>query len=744
MLTRLAGARILLVEDHDSLREDLLAILESEGYQVKAAASGLEALELAAQHTFELVVSDVRMAGMDGLEAIERLQKHYGHLATLVITGYTADADSIRAVRLGVGDYLKKPFELSEFLAVVARLLRNHLHQQLQRQNTARLRKTAGWALQELYQQRYPQSSPPAHPRLAQALAEELALPEEAAWHSQALSWLQLCRQAGPLSSEGLPDDLRHLLQELEDPEGSPSLPAQIAQVSLGQIEVPELLRPALERVQSRGLQQLPADPQRPLRLRRSQAQEKSHPGEAQVGYQRVVDEGLRDQAELEALLGLLRLQQHQPEACLRWGEAAVSLARQLHGQLAMATSLEVGLVLLRNLGAERARPLFEATGRLARELASPLWQAKALLALRCSGQVLPPEMLEQALDLLTSVDQRIELLSSADWLAPGLLKWASDHPSPLVDKALTLIGRDAPGALLQADLPRPLRQAMVAYLPANSLVALEQDPDPDLRQAALQRRGSSSPEAARPPLLRIHALGAFEVLRGNEPLTHQALKSLKQRFLLCRLALAGRPLQPDTVVEEFWPDSLESGRSSLNVCVSNLRKALKVADWPLDLDYLKRDATGLWLNPELDIWIDAGELLQLLEAQPEPDRPEWKRALTLYRGPFLEDCYMDWALSLRQTLEIRITRCLIDWLNQKAAPERAAETLDYAQRLLALDDCSQEGYLAAMRAHLWQNRPEWSIRTFETAQKVLQRELGAEPGLPLLEAFQRARLSLP
>jgi CheY-like chemotaxis protein len=245
MLTSLEGARILLVEDHDSLREDLQAILESEGYQVKAAASGLEALELASQHTFELVISDVRMAGMDGLEAIERLQKHYGHVATLVITGYAADTDSIRAVRLGVGDYLKKPFELVDFVSVVARLLRNFRQEQLRRQSESNLRKTATWALERLYLSRHPMVEPPTQPRLAQALAQELGLASEPSWHSQVLTWLQLCQQLGALPTDDLPDDIKNLLQEFSEGEESLSLPAQIARLSLsGEAASSEALRP--------------------------------------------------------------------------------------------------------------------------------------------------------------------------------------------------------------------------------------------------------------------------------------------------------------------------------------------------------------------------------------------------------------------------------------------------------------------------------------------------------------------
>lgn len=744
MLTSLSGARILLVEDHQTLREDLQSILESEGYQVKACGSGLEALELAHQHTFELVVSDVRMGGMDGLEAIERLQQHaHGQLATLVITGYTAEADSIRAVRLGVGDYLKKPFDLVDFLAVVARLLRSHRDRQMRQQIERNLRKTAGWALEQLQASLEGSKVDAVPPQRAQAIALQMGLSSDAAWQSQVLTWIGLCLKARPLDTGELPDDLKHLLQELKDEE-SPSLLTQIARVSLSG-QAPDEPQSALHQAFQRVSQRPAPNPgsQRNFRLREAQAKENFDPPGARQGYLAVLQEDCKDGAELEALLGLMRLDQQQAEACLRWGEAAVTLSRSLSGMLTASTSFEVGLALQRCAQVEQARSLFESTGRIARELSSPLWEARAILALQLSGQKLPESLQTQALSFFTDVSHRLELLESASWLAPGLLLLQQQKSDPLLERALTLLGRDAPGSLLRAALPPAARQSMLNYLPDPSLRTLLEDSDPEIRQRVQARLGAT-PGDQRPPLLRILAMGAFEVYRGDERLQLAALKSLKQRFMLCRLALAGRPLNPEVVIEEFWPDSLESGRSSLNVCVSNLRKALKPADWPGEVDYLKRDNSGVYLNPELAVWIDARELLEILESNPQPDQPEWKRAVQLYRGPFLEECYMDWAVSLRQTLEIRITQCLGDWLAQLASPERAAETLDYAQRLIQLDDCSQEGYLAAMRAHLWQGRPEWAIRLFETCQKTLMAELGAEPGLALLETYQRARLSLP
>lgn len=745
MLTSLDGARILLLEDHASFRDDLQAILESEGYQVKACGSGLEALELASQHTFELVISDVRMAGMDGLEAIERLQQHYDHLATLVITGYTADTDSIRAVRLGVGDYLKKPFDLVDFLAVVARLLRNHREQQLRRQTEQNLRKAAAWALQRLYCSLHPDCPPPDQPRQAQAVAREMGLPPETAWQSMAVTWLQLCQ---PQPSAELPDDLKRLLQELQDAPASedpPSLPALIAQLSLsGQLDasLPDALRDAYSRVSQRPLPPAPPDPQRHLRLRQAQTQEGSEPAAARQGYEAVLQGGQSDVSALEATLGLARLSQANPTECQKWGEQAVQISRGLNGLLTASSCFEVGLLFQRNGWADKARLLFEQTGRLARELALPGWEARATLALHLAGANLARALLERALTHLTQVGQRIDLLSCSDWLAPGLLRWHMQQPDPLLERALTLIGRDAPGSFLKANLDNPARLAMLHYLPGPSLKTLENDAAPEVRQAVQVRLGSRPPEPTT-PLLRIYALGTFEVYRGEERLLGQGLKSPKQRFMLCRLALAGRPLNSDVLIEEFWPDSLDAGRSSLSMCATNLRKLLRSGDGAPELDAIRRDTTGVYIHPDLPVWFDARELLQVLEANPAPDDADWKKAIQLYRGPFLEDCYMDWAVSLRQTFEIRITQCLGEWLAGLASAERAAETLDYAQRLLQLDNCSQEAYLACMRAHLWQGRPEWALRTYETCQKTLQRELGAEPSLAILEVYQRARLSL-
>ena len=90
--------------------------------EVEAVSSGEQALTKAMEVAFDLEVTDIRMEGMSGLEALEQMKQHQPDIGSLVVTGYSTEADSIRAIRLGVGEYLKKPFDLSDFLAAVEAL----------------------------------------------------------------------------------------------------------------------------------------------------------------------------------------------------------------------------------------------------------------------------------------------------------------------------------------------------------------------------------------------------------------------------------------------------------------------------------------------------------------------------------------------------------------------------------------------------------------------------------------------
>jgi CheY-like chemotaxis protein len=113
--------RILLLEDDPILRATLAEELEDEGYAVLAVGRGLEAVEAARRQRFDLMLTDVRMEGMDGLEALERVRLLQPGLPALVITGYACAEDMQRARRLA-SRIMSKPCDLGELLDAVGTL----------------------------------------------------------------------------------------------------------------------------------------------------------------------------------------------------------------------------------------------------------------------------------------------------------------------------------------------------------------------------------------------------------------------------------------------------------------------------------------------------------------------------------------------------------------------------------------------------------------------------------------------
>ncbi|MEW6279803.1 MAG: response regulator, partial [Candidatus Eremiobacterota bacterium] len=114
---------VLVLEDDATLRELILESLEEEGFRVRGAANAREALALARQGSPDLILADVRMEGMDGIDCLAELARVHPEARRVVITGY-ADADApARAIRVEVDDYVHKPFRMHTLLAVVHRVL---------------------------------------------------------------------------------------------------------------------------------------------------------------------------------------------------------------------------------------------------------------------------------------------------------------------------------------------------------------------------------------------------------------------------------------------------------------------------------------------------------------------------------------------------------------------------------------------------------------------------------------------
>jgi CheY-like chemotaxis protein len=119
------GPTLLVVEDSDTVREDLRRVLATEGYAVREARDGHEALELAARHRFDLVSTDVMMPGMDGYELCRRLRQlpAYDTIPIIMLTSRDQEIDRIQGFDAGVDAYLVKPVGRAEITAMVRRLL---------------------------------------------------------------------------------------------------------------------------------------------------------------------------------------------------------------------------------------------------------------------------------------------------------------------------------------------------------------------------------------------------------------------------------------------------------------------------------------------------------------------------------------------------------------------------------------------------------------------------------------------
>lgn len=115
---------LLLVEDEPHIAQGLLYNLEEEGYQVTHVERGEDALEKLAKDTYALVILDLSLPGIDGLEVCDRLREQGSHIPILMLTARGSEQDRITGLSKGADDYLAKPFNLKEFLLRVAGLLR--------------------------------------------------------------------------------------------------------------------------------------------------------------------------------------------------------------------------------------------------------------------------------------------------------------------------------------------------------------------------------------------------------------------------------------------------------------------------------------------------------------------------------------------------------------------------------------------------------------------------------------------
>ena len=119
----MSAERILIVDDEEGMRRLLSRVLTREGYETVAVGGGAEALRQVATERFDLVVTDIKMPEMDGLQLLAELKAYEPSLPIIVMTAYGTIENAVQALRSGAYDYLVKPFENDEIKLTVAKVL---------------------------------------------------------------------------------------------------------------------------------------------------------------------------------------------------------------------------------------------------------------------------------------------------------------------------------------------------------------------------------------------------------------------------------------------------------------------------------------------------------------------------------------------------------------------------------------------------------------------------------------------
>jgi len=120
--------RVLIIDDEEIVRTSCQRVLEPAGYSVKTAADGKAGFTLLKNHTFDLVVTDLMMPDMDGLEVLRKIRETWPETEVVIMTGYGTVKTAVRAMKIGVFDYIEKPFNPGDLITLTAKALERKIH----------------------------------------------------------------------------------------------------------------------------------------------------------------------------------------------------------------------------------------------------------------------------------------------------------------------------------------------------------------------------------------------------------------------------------------------------------------------------------------------------------------------------------------------------------------------------------------------------------------------------------------
>ena len=126
LFSKLRQMEIMLIDDDEWIRDSLGLYFEGEGCHLLALETAEEGLEVLKKQDYDIVMVDYRLPGMDGLEFLKRIQKTQSHAMKVLITAYKSEGVVSEALKIGVQDFIEKPFTTKTIEESLTRLIENH------------------------------------------------------------------------------------------------------------------------------------------------------------------------------------------------------------------------------------------------------------------------------------------------------------------------------------------------------------------------------------------------------------------------------------------------------------------------------------------------------------------------------------------------------------------------------------------------------------------------------------------
>lgn len=106
----MSKGKVLVIDDEDIVRTSCIRVLSPEGYQVSVAQNGMEGIRMIEEENFDVVLTDLKMPDMDGIEILKKIKKEWPSIEVIIITGYQAIDAAKKSINLGAFEYIEKPF----------------------------------------------------------------------------------------------------------------------------------------------------------------------------------------------------------------------------------------------------------------------------------------------------------------------------------------------------------------------------------------------------------------------------------------------------------------------------------------------------------------------------------------------------------------------------------------------------------------------------------------------------------